>query len=477
MAAGIASANGVQYLAGQPYYDNVLTNYFLTNLPDALNKSTVLLDRIEKISKQAVSGRYITWPAATSRNSGHSNVGFGSAIPDPVVRGYVSCATMTRKQMARIALDGDTIRHGKTNGGAYASALGLEMESILTSMTLDRARQVHNDGSGRLAEVAVLQVTAATSMTIKVNSSIEGAATTRAAGTLENYFDVGMRVLFVSSAGVVRTPAGTAQTGVYITAMAISGPNVLIDFSLTPGGAAITGTVLSTNVTVGDWIVTAGTETSTNNDCGLRHEMLGMSGIFSDIGPNDGMGLTGAQQSVVAYLVGGAAAPTGQFQGVACAGNLWNQGIVLDNSGAGNRPLTEALMQQAVSDAERINGANLSFGLCHPFTFDSYVALTTPDKRYVNTTELKGGVTSLAFNGMPIVKDRHSYQNRMIFPALDQVKLVVTQELTAMSIEDVPTWERLNDTEKYWRGWVRDDQLIVDGIRNRTGAILTELAA
>src|SRR6188768_431597 len=170
MAAGIEFDNGVQFLAGQPYYDNILTNYFLQNLPDALNKSTVLLDRIEKVGRQAVSGRYLVWPIMTSRNSGHSNVGFGSAIPDPVTRGAKTAGAIVRKQMARIAVDGDTIRFGKTNGGAYAEAVGLEMESILTSMVLDRARQVHNDGSGRIAEVSVLQATTATSMTIKINS-------------------------------------------------------------------------------------------------------------------------------------------------------------------------------------------------------------------------------------------------------------------------------------------------------------------
>lgn len=476
MAAGIESSNGVVYAVGNPFYDNILTNYFLQNLPDALNKSTVLLDHIQKVPKAAVSGRYLIWPVNYGRNSGHSNVGFGSAIPDPGQRPSVTAGTMTRKQMARIALDGDTIRHGKTNGGAYYTATAQEMESILGSMSLDRARQVHNDGSGRIAEVSVLQVTAATSMTIRVNSSIEGASTTRAAGTLENYFDVGMRIAFCSSAGVVRTPTGTSQTGVYITAVTVSGSSVLIDFSLTPGGTAITGTVLSTNVTVGDWIVTAATETATNNDTGLRHELLGIGGIFSDIGTNDGIGLSGAQQSMVSYLVGGAASPTNQFQGVACAANMWNQGIVIDNGGAGVRPISEALMQTTVSDAERINNANIEMMLSHQASYDAYVDLITRDKRYVNTTELKGGHTTLSFNGIPWVKDRHCYQNRVYFLGLDQIEIAVTQELQALQAEDVHVWERLPNLDKYWRGWVRDDQLIVKGVRNRCGAVLTELS-
>jgi hypothetical protein len=41
---------------------------------------------------------------------------------------------------------------------------------------------------------------------------------------------------------------------------------------------------------------------------------------------------------------------------------------------------------------------------------------------------------------------------------------------------DVTTWERLQDLDKYWRGWTWEDNMIVE-VRNRTGAVLTELAS
>ena len=174
--------------------------------------------------------------------------------------------------------------------------------------------------------------------------------------------------------------------------------------------------------------------------------------------------------------VTGAAAPTGQFQGVACSTNLWNQGIVIDNGGT-LRPITEALLQQTISDAERINNANVELMLSHQAAYDAYVALLTIDKRYVNTTELKGGHTTLSFNGMPWVKDRHCYQNRVYFLALDQVEIAVTQELTALQIEDETIWHQVPNYDKWYRGWVRDDQLLVSGIRNRCGALLSDLSA
>jgi hypothetical protein len=286
---------------------------------------------------------------------------------------------------------------------------------------------------------------------------------------------VGQRVLFASSAATVRTPTGTTQTGFYVTSTTISGNDVVITFAAAMGGTDITGTVLSTNVTVGDWICTAATETATNLDSGIKHEIMGIAGIFSDIGPIDGVGVSVAQQGG-AYSV--TATTSTLFQGVLCATNLWNQGIVLDNSGSGNRPLTEALLQQGVSDAERINNANITMLMSHPYTYDSYVALLVRDKRYQNTTKLEGGHTSLSFNGLDWVKDRHCYQNRVYFLALDgQIQICETSPLEPLQAGDVTVWERLQDTDKYWRGWVRDDQLIVSGIRNRCGAVLTELNA
>lgn len=472
MAAGIENVDGVKYASGQPYFDNILTNFFLQNLPDALNKSTVLVDMIEKRPKVAISGNNIIWPVNYGRNTGHSRVGYGSDIPDPSRRPAKTAGTQSRKEMARIKLDGDTLRHGKTNGGAYYTALASEMESALGSMALARAREVHNDGSGRLAEISSISTT---TITLKVNSSIEGAANTRAAGTLENYFEEGMRIAACTSGGVFGVTAG-GQTGFYVVNVSVSGSNVTIQVSLTAGGAALDTTGIATPWAAGNWIVTAGTETAAAVSTGLRHEMLGIGGIFSDIGPNDGLGLTAAQQQMVAYSVTGAASPTGQFQGIACAGNLWNQGIVVDNGGA-SRPMTEALLQQTLSDAERINNANVTLILSHHAAYDAYVALLTIDKRYVNTTELKGGHTTLSFNGIGWVKDRHAYQNRVDFLALDQIEIGVTQELTSLQIEDETVWHQVPNKDEWYRGWVRDDQLIVTGVRNRCGARLCDLSA
>jgi len=375
----VTATNGVQYTSGQPYYDNLLTNYFLQMLPDARNNSNVLLSMIDKRPTQAVSGRFIVFPVRYGRSTGLNNVGYGGLIPDPGSQNAATYSTITRKGMARIALDGDTIRHGKTNGGAYAEAMQIEMEGIIDDIMIDRSRQVHNDGSGRIAEVKTAGST--TTLTLKVNSSIEGAATTRAAGTLDKYIESGMRLAKFNNAGVA-SAWDASNYVIVVDQVAVSGSDVTITANSTTG-SAITFTASSA---VGDWIVRASsTATPTAaqpiRDTAYRREMMGIGGVFSDTGTLNGMVGSGSQQSAAESDV---VTSTTFFQGIASTQDF-NKAIVLDNGGAGNRPLTEELMQQAISDAEEINNANVELLLSSFPTYNSYVKLLTPDKRYNNT--------------------------------------------------------------------------------------------
>lgn len=474
----VTNSNGVVYgqsgtsPAANSYYDHLLTNYFLQMLPDARNNSNVLLSMIDKRPTTAVSGKYIVFPVRFGRSTGLNNVGYGGVIPDPGFQKAQTYSTMTRKGMARIALDGDTIRHGKTNGGAYAEAMQIEMEGIIDDIMIDRARQVHNDGSGRLAEVKSIS---GTEITLKVNSSIEGALTTRAAGTLDKYIEVGMRIAAFDNASAPYTfAAGVYQA--YVTEVTVSGADVKIKVASTPTGAALTITGGAVPLVTNAWLVRCSQATGAATlraDSGYRTEMMGIGGVYSDTNVFDGVGLSGLQQTNAGESLGASAAG---FQGLDAGAYDFNRGIVLDNGAAGNRPLTEELMQQAISDAEEINNANIELILSSFPTYNSYVKLLTPDKRYNNTLELAGGHKTLTFNGIGWVKDRFCYQNRVYFLALDQFHILETAPLQALVGGDVTTWERLDEYDKYWRGWTWEDNMIVE-IRNRTGAVLTELAS
>ncbi len=489
----VTASNGVAYntqsygsQSGAGYYDNLLTNYFLQLLPDARNNSTVLLSMIDKRPHQAVSGKYIVFPVRFGRSTGLNNVGYGGVIPDPGFQPSLTYSTITRKGMARIALDGDTIRHGKTNGGAYAEALQIEMEGIVDDIMIDRARQVHNDGSGRIAEVATITTTVPASgllsITLRVNQNIEGGATTRAAGTLDKYIEPGMRISFFSDVGVLQTfteaGPGTACSIFTVRNVSVSGASVTLELADGLNGTFAAGAAAANSIGAGSWIVRCGLSgakavSPARVDTAYRREMMGIGGVFTDTGVLNGMGAAGSQQSAAEDDTGNSLL---YFQGITAANQAFNRAVVLDNGGAGNRPLTEELMQQAMSDAEEINNANIELILSSFPTYNSYVKLLTPDKRYNNTLELQGGHKTLTFNGVGWVKDRFCYQNRVYFLALDQFHILETAPMQPLVGGDVTTWERLPDLDKYWRGWTWEDNMIVE-VRNRTGAVLTELAS
>lgn len=490
---------GVQYLSGQPYWDAVLTNFFLSNFPDAKNNGSVLLPMIERQPKETVSGRYIVFPIIYGRNTGVQNVGLPRSSSGTLVnttfpvagrQSYADATTRTRVGMARIQIDGATMAHGRTNGGAWAEAVGLEMSKVMDDIRMDRARQVHNDGSGRLAEVQAVPAGAATAITLRVNSSIEGATNTRAVGTLDQtgWLDVGQRIAFADSDGssTVTLKVASSQRAFFITSISASGQYVTITIATAPsGGTTIDGTAIAAGaqpIAVGDWVVravdTAIGQTEYNNTA-WRNELTGIGGIFSDTGVLDGGGASGSQQSGADDFFSDTSTV---FQGITVTGNPWNQGIVLDNGGAGNRPISYELLQQALSDAEKRNNANIGFLLSSFETYNSYIALVTPDKRYDNTTNLQTGHTTLSFNGLPWYKDRFCYQNRVYFMDLTPLRLLETLSMQGLRMDGMTEWERVlansQPTEMYWRGWKWEDQLAVcEGVRERMGAVLTELSS
>jgi hypothetical protein len=277
---------------------------------------------------------------------------------------------------------------------------------------------------------------------------------------------------FPNSGGSSTAWDGSSNFVIIVDTVTTSGADVVITAKST-AGAAIT---FSANAAAGDWIVrcsSGSTAAQAIKDSAYRREMMGIGGVFSDTGTLNGMVASGTQQSAAEDDT---VTSTAFFQGISATTQAFNRAVVLDNGGSGNRPLTEELMQQAISDAEEINNANIELILSSFPTYNSYVKLLTPDKRYNNTLELAGGHKTLTFNGVGWVKDRFCYQNRVYFLALDQFHILETSPLQALVGGDVTTWERLQDLDKYWRGWTWEDNMIVE-VRNRTGAVLTELAS
>lgn len=453
------------------YANHLLYNFRLPILADAQNNSSVLMSMIQKVDRTDISGRYVTFPVLVGRNTGRGAIRPSGQLPDPGSQGAKTYATETRTIFARIKIQGEILRRGRTNGGAAIEAEILETKRQADDMMVEQNRHCHNDGSGRMGQITTGFVAGATAnIPVSVNQSIEGAAVT--AGMADRYFEVGDRIAFLSPAGAVRND--TAVAGFYV--VSIPDANT-IQVAQTPGGAAILNNTIA-SLAAGDWIVRASNTALTLAaiSTAFRAEPMGLAGMFHEDGVLDGLGAAGAQQTgssdyTTTTVVGGT------FQGLlATSANPFNRAVVLDNSGGGARPISEELLQQAISDAEERNNANVQLILSGYPIYNRYVGQHVPDKRYNNTLTLETGHKVLTFNGIMWVKDRMCYKNRVYLLDPDNLQVLVTEPLQPMAPFGMPQWERLHDTDDYWTGIVTSWQLATP-VRERLGAVITELNA
>jgi len=458
------------------YANHGLTNFYLPFIADARNNSTVLWNMVEKVAKETTSGRFIVWPTRTTRNTGRGAIRPDGQLPDPGSQGLASCFTETRTYMGRIKIAGELLRRGKTNGGAFMPIEPMEVEGQMDDIAVDYNRMVQNDGSGRLAEYAS---GSASTFTLRINQSIEGAATCLTAPTI--YLEVGDRIGFaIPGTDALRAHSG-GTNGFYIVSVVNSTD---IQIALTPGGAAVTVASI-TGLTAADWIVRVSADANTDaRSSGRRSEIMGIEGIFGDSGVLDGLGTarpgtatawnqhTGTYDQITTSLA------SAGFQGnPATASYKWNQAVVLDNGGSGARALSEELLQQAFSDAEERNNAQIDLLYSGYATYNSYVKLLTGDKRFNDTLELRGGHKLLSFNGVGWVKDRFAYANRVKGINLGELAVYETEPLKPLNYLGVGAWERLQDKDSYWMGHVSSQQFVVRGVRQRVGFNLVDLSA
>lgn len=481
MAAGIDNATGVNFAVGSAYAEHFMTNFFRPLISDARNNSSVWYNMLKKVGQEPVSGRFIVWPIRTSRNPGRGAIRPGGQLSDPGSQGGATAFLETRTYQARIKIEGEIFRRGKTNGGAFIDAITLEAEGQVDDIMVDCNRMAHNDGSGRLAQTTSTKAGAVTTLVLVVNQDIEGAATCTTKPTI--YLEVGDRIGFYDAAtDTLRISGG--QVGFYVTTIPTSST---ITIGLTPGGASVNTNTFDTLAGT-EWIVRVNTDTVSGaaagrKSCGGRNEPAGLAGIMSDAGVIDGNGSAGLGTASVFNQQTGqndystTSTASAGFQGNLCSLSFpWNRAVVLDNGGVA-RALSESLLQQSFSDAEEQNNANIALLLSAYGTYNSYVKLLTPDKRYNNTTDLHGGHKMLDFNGVPWFKDRFAYGNRVYGINTDAFTVFETEPLQPLSQQGIHTWERLKDTDAYWMGQIMSYNVAISDVRQRAGFVLVDLSS
>lgn len=402
----VATVTGIQFAPGQPWYNTYTMDHWQPQIVSSLNNSTVLSSLIESRPAESVGGRAVIWTTDTGRANAHNTIRPGKGrLTDPRVAGGVNQGTFPKAWNTRYQLDQDTIDRGMVKMDMLANAIDEQMRRGRDDIAVAQNITMFQDGSGRIAEVAS---TAAGAITLRLNQDIPGNVTSTSSPT--QFIDVGMRICFLADDG---TSGIIAQvTGVTTTTITVA----------TSEDGATVADHTAIGVTAGDWVVRASTfdtqaASNWDLDTSFKNDPMGIGGIFSTANTKDGVGRfqsitdAGASRTVqtpVAYY--GNSAGSLSFQGNDAATNSWNQGVVLSN---GNvlRSLTEALMQELFSECEERNSAKVDTLLSGYAMRDTYGSVLLPDKRWVNTTELKGGFTALDFNGRPWYVDRHCQRN------------------------------------------------------------------
>jgi hypothetical protein len=452
--------------AAAQYVTSLLTDDFVPRLNDARNNSCPILGLIPSTSRRT-AGKFIVEPVMFGRNGEAFNaVREGGKLPDPKTTSALVYAYRWRQTFARLKIGGEVLRAANKDDVAFIGALDRDMQALSDDMSVDLARQIaQGDGSGRIAEVSA--TVDADTIDIRLNSNIESVSTCTTSPA--QYLYVGSRLAIMPSNGAsvrgVRTISSIDSETV--------GPPSLARISFTANTPA--------GITAGDWLVKCsyaiadgGSDVQSTS---FRTEVMGISGIMSDDGVLDGNGLATLPAGALSYVGTDDFTTTSpaNFQGVpVSAANSWNRGIVMTGNGV-MRPITEALLQLAMSRIEEQNNGRVDMMYSGYGVRDAYGISLLGEKRFSNTTELRGGWSVLDFNGKPWYADRNALKNQLFLLGLAAAGFTQHVNTTFQPLSPLGEhWQRLPDEDAYQAAYVMGWTMGV-GVRERTGGRLTDL--
>lgn len=378
---------GLLYGSGD-FYTKVLRDHFLPEVADGINHDYVLLKRFESMADSSmVQGKNVVHPVHHKRNAtsvgavGYSSAGTRGKLPDPGAQGYQQYAYPVRHVYGRVLIDAIAQDASATDIDSWLRATESELAGLRDDLARQENRMLHNDGSGVIGQTTSF---GDTTSTITLSLLVES-PTTMTGMDATYWFEVGGRYSGIVAAGTIaKTIVVTSKTATTITYAAA-------------GASAVVHSFVSANQTG----LASGAEQST----GLGREPMGIAGIFGDANVQAASGVPGAYS--------GESALANSFQGIdaTAAGNTFNQATVLAN-GAVQRTLTEAVLQNAWSRAEKTLQAKISAIYSSFGVRDAFADLLLTYRRQVNKMSLEGGFSTVEYNGVPFIADRDCYPNR-----------------------------------------------------------------
>lgn len=134
-------------------YDAVLKNFYLPTVQNLLNKSTILLKRLER------NPTNVTWDgknftiAIRSKFNDLAGVGIAddAALPLTGNQGFINGIAPNKFTYAGFELTGPVMKAAKTNAGSFVRIAGDEIKQTMNDMKRSISRLMHGDGTAALA--------------------------------------------------------------------------------------------------------------------------------------------------------------------------------------------------------------------------------------------------------------------------------------------------------------------------------------
>ena len=397
-------------------YDSVLKDFYEGVVRETLNQNVTAF-RVLDESDKSWSGRRVSFPFRTSRNSGVGARSEGGSLPTAGQQGYQLCQVTASYQYATMKISGPVLQAGKH---AFADALQSEMEGCTNDLINDLGRQSWGDSTGRIGMVSH-SATAAGCTAIGV----------------KNRFDTpgfhGAR--YIASSQLIdggTTASPTADFSSATVSKVVISENASTTFDeIQASAGGLSG------VSAGNFIFNRGAG-------GI--EMMGLRGLIDNFSATNVYSSTGYAGSSV--------------QGINRGSVSEFNSIVLGNSSV-ERVVTPQLLQKAFDRIATNSGLepNLIWG--HHDTVRAVLEGVTHDRRY-NSPDFAVGHTALSFNGIPIERDRHAPFNELYILDKSVIKLFTLSDFGFASRDGAILSRASNEDayEAYLRAY---KQLAFDG--------------
>lgn len=369
---------------------NILKEVYEPRVRDQLQSEVIAISRIEKTSEgvetDSIGGKYVRFGVRVQRNHGIGSRNEMEALPNPRTQDYRDAQVRLSYGYGAIQLSGQSFELADSNVQAFSAVLDQEVDGMKEGLRKEMNRQCYGTSQG------VLSVAASGTTTTFVVA---------AASDLQ-YLEIGMLVDVYDATSTVASPV-------------LNNGSILISDINT---ATLTVTLGSTvtAVAVGDFLVRAGSH---------QKEPVGF------------------QQIVAGLATTATALGTG-------AGALFN---ITHGTWTGNMDTTAGSISEGrminMIDTVRTRGGRTTVGFCSLGVRRAYANLLEQQRRYINTTEFKGGFSGIAFttdNGeIPIVADFDCQAGRLYFLNEKEIKVYRNAPYAWMN-RDGNMWQRLIDS-------------------------------